>query len=83
MEIIFTFFFYDRLSGKYFLVDIQTIDPGMQWRNAKSVLRNGFNKIITRVNWAFAECLEPIPPKIAHCISSPLNPIPLFSFSVL
>jgi len=30
----------------------------MQWRTAKHVLRNGFNKTITRVNWAFAECLE-------------------------
>jgi len=39
-------------------VDIQTIDPGIQWRTAKHVLRNGFNKTITRANWAFAECLE-------------------------
>jgi len=55
---------------------IQTIDPGMQWRTAKHVLRNGFNKTITPVNWAFAECLElgtystNPPPHITHQITT-------------
>lgn len=31
-----------------FPVDIRTIDPGMQWRPAKHVHGNGFNKTITR-----------------------------------
>lgn len=59
---------------QHFLVDIQSIDPRILWRTANRVLRNGFNKTITRVNWAFAECFDPIPPKI-QLTRSAANPI--------
>jgi len=77
-EIIFTYLFYTA-SRQYFLVDIQTIDSGMQWRTAKHVLKNGFNKTITCVNWAFAECLE-LGTNSTKNPHNPLNPITLFSF---